>query len=149
MRTPISDTINQSTTLLSDHSPTPLHRHPLSRPHHHSLSPFSLSVGDQQWEEQQKWLNQLETIYARKSLYRFRMIWTSIWQTIQNSQYVNLAVVAFEDSDPDCQTPNGRPKAVLVIVDRSMDPAAPLLHDFWYQAMVNDLLPVKDGVTYK
>lgn len=30
-----------------------------------------------------------------------------------------------------------------------MDPAAPLLHDFWYQAMVNDLLPVKDGVTYK
>jgi hypothetical protein len=75
------------------------------------------------------------------------MIWTSTWQTIQSSQYVNLAVVAF--GDPDCQTPNGRPKAVLVIVDRSMDPAAPLLHDFWYQAMVNDLLPVKDGVTYK
>jgi syntaxin-binding protein 1 len=49
----------------------------------------------------------------------------------------------------DFQTANGRPKAVLVIVDRSMDPAAPLLHDFWYQAMVNDLLPVKDGVTYK
>jgi syntaxin-binding protein 1 len=47
------------------------------------------------------------------------------------------------------QTASGRPKAVLVIVDRSMDPAAPLLHDFWYQAMVNDLLPVKDGVTYR
>jgi syntaxin-binding protein 1 len=47
------------------------------------------------------------------------------------------------------QAPNGRPKAVLLILDRSMDPAAPLLHDFWYQAMVNDLLPVKDGVTYK
>ena len=30
-----------------------------------------------------------------------------------------------------------------------MDPAAPLLHEFWYQAMVNDLLPVKDGVHYK
>jgi len=49
----------------------------------------------------------------------------------------------------DFQTAHGRPKAVLVITDRSMDPAAPLLHDFWYQAMVNDLLPVKDGVTYK
>jgi syntaxin-binding protein 1 len=30
-----------------------------------------------------------------------------------------------------------------------MDPATPLLHDFWYQAMVNDLLPVKDGVEYQ
>lgn len=30
-----------------------------------------------------------------------------------------------------------------------MDPAAPLLHEFWYQAMVNDLLPVKDGVSYR
>jgi syntaxin-binding protein 1 len=30
-----------------------------------------------------------------------------------------------------------------------MDPSAPLLHEFWYQAMVNDLLPVKDGQTYK
>jgi syntaxin-binding protein 1 len=47
------------------------------------------------------------------------------------------------------QSANGRPKAVLVIVDRSMDPATPLLHDFWYQAMVNDLLPVKDGVEYQ
>jgi syntaxin-binding protein 1 len=37
----------------------------------------------------------------------------------------------------------------MFIVDRSMDPAAPLLHEFWYQAMVNDLLPVQDGVSYR
>lgn len=30
-----------------------------------------------------------------------------------------------------------------------MDPAAPLLHEFWYQAMVHDLLPIKDGRQYK
>lgn len=30
-----------------------------------------------------------------------------------------------------------------------MDPAAPFLHEFWYQAMVNDLLNVEEGVRYK
>ena len=37
------------------------------------------------------------------------------------------------------------------MVDRSMDIFAPLLHEFTYQAMVHDLLPIKDGdkVTYK
>jgi syntaxin-binding protein 1 len=39
-------------------------------------------------------------------------------------------------------------------VDRSIDPAAPLLHEFTYQAMINDLLPVQDtpshvGVKYQ
>lgn len=37
----------------------------------------------------------------------------------------------------------------MFVVDRSMDPTAPLLHEFWYQAMVNDLLPIQDGVRYK
>lgn len=44
-----------------------------------------------------------------------------------------------------------RPRGVLLVVDRSMDLFAPLLHEFTYQAMVHDLLPIKDGdkVTYK
>lgn len=29
-------------------------------------------------------------------------------------------------------------------MDRSIDPAAPLLHEFTYQAMINDLLPVQE-----
>jgi len=36
------------------------------------------------------------------------------------------------------------PRATLLIVDRSLDPNAPLMHEYTYQAMVNDLLPV-DG----
>jgi syntaxin-binding protein 1 len=42
-----------------------------------------------------------------------------------------------------------RPKAILFVVDRSMDPVAPFLHEFTYQAMVNDLLKVEDGTRYR
>jgi syntaxin-binding protein 1 len=47
--------------------------------------------------------------------------------------------------------PSPRPRGVLFIVDRSMDLFSPLLHEFTYQAMAHDLLPIKDGdkVTYK
>ncbi|BCS29450.1 Sec1 family protein [Aspergillus puulaauensis] len=44
-----------------------------------------------------------------------------------------------------------RPRGVLLVVDRSMDLFAPLIHEFTYQSMVHDLLPIKEGdkVTYK
>ncbi|KAK6332398.1 vacuolar sorting protein VPS33/slp1 [Orbilia brochopaga] len=38
----------------------------------------------------------------------------------------------------------GRPRGTLFIVDRSLDPVAPLLHEFTYQAMAHDLLPIKN-----
>lgn len=46
---------------------------------------------------------------------------------------------------------SNRPRAVLYIVDRSMDIYAPLLHEFTYQAMAFDLLPIREGdkITYK
>ncbi|WFC99760.1 syntaxin binding protein 1 [Malassezia yamatoensis] len=43
----------------------------------------------------------------------------------------------------------GRPQSVLLITDRSMDLVAPFLHEFTYQAMINDLLPIEDGLKYK
>ncbi|EME78857.1 uncharacterized protein MYCFIDRAFT_83796 [Pseudocercospora fijiensis CIRAD86] len=44
-----------------------------------------------------------------------------------------------------------RPRGALYIVDRSMDLFAPLVHEFTYQAMAHDLLPIKEGdkVTYR
>lgn len=42
----------------------------------------------------------------------------------------------------------GRPRGVLFITDRTMDPMAPFLHEFSYQAMANDLLPIEDGTRY-
>lgn len=47
--------------------------------------------------------------------------------------------------------PSTRPRGTLYILDRSWDLQAPLLHEFSYQSMVHDLLPIKEGdkVTYK
>ncbi|KAL8649280.1 MAG: hypothetical protein Q9226_005643 [Calogaya cf. arnoldii] len=46
---------------------------------------------------------------------------------------------------------SSRPRGVLIIADRSLDLFAPLLHEFTYQAMVHDLLPLTEGdkVYYK
>ncbi|KAJ9097825.1 hypothetical protein QFC19_006693 [Naganishia cerealis] len=44
---------------------------------------------------------------------------------------------------------NHRPRSVMFVLDRSMDPVAPFLHEFTYQAMIQDLLPLDEGPTYK
>lgn len=46
---------------------------------------------------------------------------------------------------------SSRPRGTLYITDRSMDLFAPFVHEFTYQAMAHDLLPIKEGekVTYK
>ncbi|KAI0686679.1 Sec1-like protein [Cytidiella melzeri] len=41
-----------------------------------------------------------------------------------------------------------RQRSTLIITDRSMDMLAPFLHEFTYQAMANDLLPIEDGTKY-
>ncbi len=38
-----------------------------------------------------------------------------------------------------------RPKATVLILERSFDMVAPLLHEFTYQAMINDLLVTASG----
>ncbi|KAF4551502.1 Sec1-like protein 3 [Elsinoe fawcettii] len=51
----------------------------------------------------------------------------------------------------DFPPPSARPRGVLYIVDRSIDVVAPFIHEFTYQAMAFDLLPIRDGdkITYK
>lgn len=51
----------------------------------------------------------------------------------------------------DFPPPSPRPRGVLYITDRSMDLTAPFLHEFTYEAMAFDLLPIKDGdkITYR
>jgi syntaxin-binding protein 1 len=51
----------------------------------------------------------------------------------------------------DFMPSESKPTGALFILDRSMDLYAPFLHDFTYQAMAHDLLPIHDGkkITYK
>ena len=42
-----------------------------------------------------------------------------------------------------------RPRPVMFIVDRSFDVVAPLIHEFFYQAMLNDLMEVENGTKVK
>lgn len=53
--------------------------------------------------------------------------------------------------NPDFPPQSNRPRGALYITDRSMDLFAPFLHEFTYQAMAHDLLPINEGdkVTFR
>ncbi|KAI9062524.1 Sec1-like protein [Trametes sanguinea] len=57
----------------------------------------------------------------------------------------------YKKANPDFpkQSDPPRPRGTLIVTDRSMDTVAPLLHEFTYQAMATDLLPIEDGTTYR
>ncbi|KAJ5107279.1 hypothetical protein N7456_003954 [Penicillium angulare] len=67
------------------------------------------------------------------------------------ARFVQDELDQFAQFQRDFPPQTNRPRGVLLIVDRSMDTFSPLLHEFTYQAMAHDLLPIKDGdkVTYK
>lgn len=67
------------------------------------------------------------------------------------ARFIQSELDQFAQFQRDFPPPSNRPRGVLLVVDRSMDIFAPLLHEFTYQAMVHDLLPIKEGdkVTYK
>jgi len=67
------------------------------------------------------------------------------------ARFIQNELDQFAQSQRGYPPPSSKPRGVLLVVDRSMDLYSPLLHEFTYQAMVHDLLPVQDGdkVTYK
>ncbi|KAH9930294.1 Sec1-like protein [Fomitopsis serialis] len=56
----------------------------------------------------------------------------------------------YKKANPDWPKPSDtpRPRATMLITDRAMDTLAPFVHEFTYQAMANDLLPIEDGAKY-
>ncbi|ODQ80183.1 hypothetical protein BABINDRAFT_175612 [Babjeviella inositovora NRRL Y-12698] len=54
------------------------------------------------------------------------------------------AIDTYARATPDFPPESARARAQLIIVDRSVDYFAPLLHEFTYQAMVHDVVPLVD-----
>lgn len=52
-------------------------------------------------------------------------------------------------ADNEVKRDTGRSRGIMVITDRTMDVRAPLVHEFSYQAMANDLLPIQHGRHYR
>ncbi|KAF7970947.1 hypothetical protein HWV62_22523 [Athelia sp. TMB] len=64
--------------------------------------------------------------------------------------YTQQLLDEYKKNNPDFGKPSepSRGRATLFITDRSMDMLAPFIHEFTYQAMANDLLPIEDGTRY-
>ena len=67
------------------------------------------------------------------------------------SNFVQDGLDEYAKYHDDFPPPSSRPRGVLILTDRTMDLFAPLIHEFTYQAMVHELLPVSEGdkVLYK
>ncbi|KAI1503853.1 Sec1 family protein [Biscogniauxia marginata] len=61
------------------------------------------------------------------------------------ARFISEELDEYAQWNPNFPPPTSRPQGVLIVTDRSMDLMAPLLHEFTYQAMAHDLLPIKDG----
>ena len=67
------------------------------------------------------------------------------------ARFVQMELDQYAKYHEDFPPPSPRPRGSLIITDRSMDLFAPLVHEFTYQAMVHDLLPLIEGdkICYK
>ena len=67
------------------------------------------------------------------------------------ARFVQLELDQYAKYHEDFPPPSPRPRGALIITDRSMDLFAPIIHEFTYQAMVHDLLPLIEGdkIMYK
>lgn len=61
------------------------------------------------------------------------------------ARFVQEELDAYAQWNRNFPPQTSRPQGTLVITDRSMDLTAPLVHEFTYQAMAHDLLPIRDG----
>ncbi|KAL8906478.1 MAG: hypothetical protein Q9207_002016 [Kuettlingeria erythrocarpa] len=67
------------------------------------------------------------------------------------ARFVQTQLDEYAKYNNDFPSPSPRPRGLLIITDRTLDLFAPLLHEFTYQAMAHDLLPLIEGdrILYK
>ena len=61
------------------------------------------------------------------------------------ARFVQLELDHYAKCHNDFPPLSTRPRGSLIIIDRSIDLFAPIIHEFTYQAMVHDLLSLSDG----
>ncbi|ROT41835.1 Sec1 family superfamily protein [Sodiomyces alkalinus F11] len=61
------------------------------------------------------------------------------------ARFVQEELDTYAQWNKDFPPQTSRPQGTLVITDRSMDLTAPFVHEFTYQAMAHDLLPIREG----
>lgn len=61
------------------------------------------------------------------------------------ARFVSEELDSYAQWNPNFPPPSSRPQGILLVTDRSMDLMAPLVHEFTYQAMAHDLLPIHDN----
>ncbi|KAF8982806.1 vacuolar sorting protein VPS33/slp1 [Entomortierella lignicola] len=69
--------------------------------------------------------------------------------TMQTSKNIAMTVQMDLDEYYKGQPRAGTKPPQLLILDRTIDPITPILHDFYYQALATDLIPIKDGTKYE
>ncbi|KAJ1390645.1 Sec1-like protein, partial [Ochromonadaceae sp. CCMP2298] len=91
-------------------------------------------------------LNEHPSIRYQGSSTYAQEIATALNQTILQHKRSNPTFWTYGDD----HVHHERERAQIIILDRSFDCLSPLMHEYTYQAMANDLLDVNDGViTYK
>lgn len=68
---------------------------------------------------------------------------------MQTSKNIAMTVQTELDEHYKGQPRVGLKPPQLVIIDRTVDPITPILHDFYYQALATDLMPIQDGTKYE
>lgn len=61
------------------------------------------------------------------------------------ARFIQDELDSYAQQHPDFSPRPNRARGAMYIVDRSIDLFTPLLHEFTYQAMAHDLLPIRDG----
>jgi syntaxin-binding protein 1 len=59
------------------------------------------------------------------------------------SRQLNLELENYAKLDENFEALKNKKRATLILLDRSFDMISPLIHEFTYQAMMNDLLALE------
>lgn len=107
---------------------------------------YSPNMADSKSNTMTRMAEQIATLCASLGEYpsiRYRDGWEN---NRELSEMVLQRLNAYKNDDPKMGEGPGMSKSTLLILDRGFDCVSPFLHEFTYQAMIYDLLPIQNDV---